>query len=103
LQVSSNGDHPGETSFEIFSSVLDQKKTTDIRERMKGVVCVFGNLDSISLLRTGTPAQIVREVLRQSEGDSGNFVVANGSPVAHGTPALNVSAMINTVKEELFL
>ena len=70
-----------------------------IREKIGDRVCVFGNLDSINLLQTGNPEDITKEVLRQGEGAKYNFVTANGSPIAPGTPKENIFALINAARE----
>jgi len=70
----------------------------DIRERIGDRVCIFGNLDSIYLLREGSPKEIENEVIRQAEGSKYNFIITNGSPVAPGTPKINLESFINTGK-----
>jgi hypothetical protein len=65
-----------------------------IRARLAGRVCLFGNLDSLDLLRHGSPAAVAAEVRRQAEGAGPGFVTANGSPVAPGTPVANVRALL---------
>ena len=71
----------------------------EIRERLGGRLCLFGNLDSLELLREGSPEQVRAEVLRQAAGAGGGFVVANGSPLAPGTPEANVHALIAAARE----
>jgi len=78
--------------------VEESKKTftldiREIRERLDGRICLFGNLDSLGLLREGSPEEVRAEVRRQAEGAGGGFVVANGSPLALGTPEANVRAL----------
>jgi len=73
--------------------IIDIRK---IKEQIGGRICVFGNIDSITLLQNGTPEEIRRDVLRQAEGTRDNFVMANGSPVTIGTPAINVETLITT-------
>ncbi|MGQ9616567.1 MAG: uroporphyrinogen decarboxylase family protein [Spirochaetota bacterium] len=75
----------------------------EIYPRLKGSICLFGNIDSITLLHDGTPEQIRQEVLRQASGVDGWFITANGSPITPGTPEENIEAMIYTAKEELVL
>ncbi len=77
---------------------LDIKK---IRDRADGRLCVFGNLDSITLLNRGTPEEIKDEVLSQAEGLPNNFIAANGSPITMGTPEENVHALVDTVQKYL--
>ncbi len=86
--------------------VEESKKTFDIdvcelRRRAEGAFCLFGNLDSITLLHSGNRGQISSEVLKQSADSGGFFIVANGSPVTPGTPPENVHAMIQAAKEVL--
>jgi hypothetical protein len=71
----------------------------EIREKINNRLCVFGNLDSIYLLREGKTDEIKDEVIRQTEGAGNNFIISNGSPVAPSTPEQNVSCFINTGKE----
>lgn len=69
-----------------------------IREKIGDRVCIFGNLDSIYLLREGSPKEIENEVIRQAEDAKNNFIICNGSPVAPGTPKINLESFINTGK-----
>jgi len=69
-----------------------------IWEKIGRRVCVFGNLDTITLLRKGNPERIRAEVERQASGLGAGFVTANGSPVAPGTPEINVRAFIEAVR-----
>ena len=61
---------------------------------LAGRVCLFGNVDSLELLRHGSPESIAAEVRRQAGGAGAGFVTANGSPVAPGTPVENVRALL---------
>jgi hypothetical protein len=86
--------------------VEESKKTftidiRKIRDRVGGRLCVFGNIDSITLLHDGRPEDVRAEVLRQAEGSRGNFVVSNASPITPGTPKRNVKTMIDVAKQEL--
>ncbi len=70
-----------------------------------GIVLFFARLMSVSeeiYDHHSTPDEVRIEVLRQAQGLSSGFVVANGSPITPGTPEENVDAMIRTVKGELF-
>lgn len=78
---------------------LDIKK---IRDRIGNRVCIFGNIDSISLLHNGTPGEVRDEVIAQIQGAKNNFIIANGSPITIGTPEANIKSLINTVKEDLW-
>jgi hypothetical protein len=70
-----------------------------IREQIGHKVCVFGNLDSIYLLREGSSEEIKNEIIRQAEGARYNFIISNGSPVTPGTPQQNLDILIKTGKE----
>jgi len=63
-----------------------------LRQKTEGRVCLFGNIDSINLLNSGTP-------LRQSGGVNTGFITSNGSPITPGTPAENIKALIDLKKE----
>ncbi len=85
--------------------VEESKKTynldiCELTEMVGGKLCLFGNLDSISLLHDGSPGDVREEVLRQCSCSKGSFVAANGSPITPGTPQENVHALKKTVKEE---
>ena len=75
--------------------ILDVKK---IREQIGDRICIFGNIDSIYLLRNGTPEDVKKEVIRQTKGSKNNFIITNGSPFTLGTPEGNVFSMIGTAK-----
>lgn len=88
--------------------VEESKKTFEldigkIRKELGKDICIFGNIDSITLLHDGNPEEIRDEVLRQARGSSNNFIVANGSPITTGTPEENVKTMIEVAKEGLIL
>jgi len=70
----------------------------DLLERADGRLCLFGNLDSLSLLHDGGPGEIRAEVLRQAACSRGGFIAANGSPITPGTPSENVHALIDAVR-----
>ena len=70
-----------------------------IRRKTEGKVCLFGNLDSLNLLNSGSHENIRSEALRQSDGLDTGFIISNGSPITPGTPAENVKALINFKKE----
>jgi uroporphyrinogen-III decarboxylase len=93
------------TQINAAALMVEESKKTftldirEIRERLEGRICLFGNLDSLELLRQGSPGQVQAEVRRQAEGAGGGFVVANGSPIALGTPAVNVKVLIEAARE----
>jgi hypothetical protein len=66
----------------------------EIRERLGGRVALFGNIDSLGLLRLGTPDDVRAAVEEQASGATAGFISANGSPIAPTTPAANVEALI---------
>lgn len=70
-----------------------------IRQKTEGRVCLFGNLDSLNLLNSGTSENIKNEALRQSNGLNTGFIISNGSPITPGTPVENVKALIDFAKE----
>ena len=83
--------------------VEESKKTfrldiEEIRSRIGGKVCTFGNIDSITLLKDGTPGDVRNAVTRQTEKAGRGFIVSNGSPIVPGTPEANVAALIDTVR-----
>jgi hypothetical protein len=65
-----------------------------IRDQLAGRLCLFGNVDSITLLSQGAPEVIEQEVRRQAAGATSGFVSANGSPITPGTPVENVRALV---------
>lgn len=69
-----------------------------IRAALAGRVCVFGNVDSLELLRHGRAETVEAEVRRQAHGAGPGFVTANGSPVAPGTPVENVRALLRAAR-----
>ena len=80
--------------------IEDSRKTftLDVVEIVKGLagkVLLFGNLDTTDLLLHGRPEDVEQAVKEQLRAALyGPFVVANGSPIAPGTPPENVEAMI---------
>jgi uroporphyrinogen-III decarboxylase len=76
--------------------VLD---VVEIARGLAGKVCLFGNLDTTDLLLHGRPAEIEAGVKAQLQAACiGPFIVANGSPLAPGTPPENVEAMIRAAR-----
>ncbi|MCU0522779.1 MAG: uroporphyrinogen decarboxylase family protein, partial [Anaerolineae bacterium] len=84
--------------------IEDNRKTfafdvVEIVKALQGKVCLFGNIDTTDLLLRGRPSEVEMAVRRQLEAAAyGPFVVANGSPLAPGTPPENVQAMIDAVR-----
>lgn len=93
------------TEINVRALLIEESKKTfsldvpDIRRRVEGRVCLFGNLDSAALLHDGAPEDIVREVRRQTNGVTQGFVMANGSPIIPGTPAANVRALMRGTRD----
>ena len=72
----------------------------DIRQRLRPEVTLFGNVDSVFTLLHGDRNKVMEETRRQLAATAwGSFVLANGSPLAFGTPSENVEAMINTARD----
>ncbi|HNT37354.1 MAG TPA: uroporphyrinogen decarboxylase family protein, partial [bacterium] len=70
-----------------------------IRHELTESITLFGNLDTVSTLRFGTPEQVRQETITQLQALShGRFVMANGSPIAPETPRENVHTMIETTR-----
>jgi len=71
----------------------------EIRKQLATHITLFGNLDSVHTLLFGTPGDVERETLMQLEtAFLGRFVMANGSPLASGTPRENIETMIRTTR-----
>jgi uroporphyrinogen-III decarboxylase len=70
-----------------------------IRKQLRPEVALFGNVDSVYTLLHGDRKRVIEETRQQLEASAwGTFVVANGSPLAFGTPTDNVEAMIETAR-----
>jgi len=84
--------------------IEDNRKTfsfdvVEIVRALQGKVCLFGNIDTTDLLLRGSPAEVEMAVRQQLVATAyGPFVVANGSPLAPGTPPENVQAMIDATR-----
>jgi len=69
-----------------------------IRKELSADVVLFGNLDSVILLK-GTPGRIRDAVLRQAEAMRyGRFVFINGSPICPNTPPENVRVFVDAAR-----
>ena len=85
--------------------IEDNRKTfsfdvVQIVRQLQGKVCLFGNIDTTELLLRGTPEEVEQAVQEQIvAAREGPFVVANGSPLAPGTPPENVEAMIRAARK----
>ncbi|NPV07987.1 MAG: hypothetical protein HPY83_08500 [Anaerolineae bacterium] len=86
--------------------VEDSRKTfsldvVKIARELEGKVCLFGNVDTTGLMLRGSPNQVRAAVRHQlAAAEEGPFVVANGSPLAPGTPPENVDALIEAAHKE---
>ncbi|MGQ9683773.1 MAG: uroporphyrinogen decarboxylase family protein [Anaerolineae bacterium] len=84
--------------------IEDSRKTftldvVEITKGLAGKVCLFGNVDTTELMLHGQPREVEEAVRRQLEAAHyGPFVVANGSPLAPGTPSANVDALIGAAR-----
>lgn len=85
--------------------IEDSRKTftldvVEIVKDLQGKVCLFGNVDTTDLLLYGRPEEVELAVRQQLQAARyGPFVVANGSPLAPGTPPANVEAMIRAARQ----
>ncbi len=71
----------------------------EIVKALEGKVCLYGNIDTTELMLYGQPVEVEEAVREQLEAAQfGPFVVANGSPLAPGTPPENVEAMIRAAR-----
>ena len=72
----------------------------EIYDRLERQVCLFGNLDSVYVLERGSRDDVIRETRRQIQRcNRGGFIMTNGCPISFGTPAENIHAMLDTVRE----
>lgn len=84
--------------------VEESKKTfnldvIEIRKLLSEDITLFGNLDSVYTLLEGTVEDVVAVTLRQLEAAKyGRFIMANGCPLAFGTPEENILAMLDTAR-----
>lgn len=85
--------------------IEDNRKTfsfdvVEITKQLQGKVALFGNIDTTELLLHGQPEDVEAAVQQQLvAAKEGPFVVANGSPLAPGTPPENVDAMIRAARK----
>jgi len=84
--------------------IEDNRKTfafdlVQMVKELQGKVCLFGNIDTTDLLLRGRPSEVELAVRQQlAAAEYGPFVVANGSPLAPGTPPENVQAMVDAAR-----
>lgn len=78
------------------SFILD---VVEIRKKLAEHITLFGNLDSVEILLRGSAQQVKEETRRQLQAAQyGQFVMANGSPIAFDTPRANLRAMIDAAQ-----
>jgi uroporphyrinogen-III decarboxylase len=73
---------------------------TAVRERVGREMCLMGNFDPI-LLRDGAPAEIAEAAARMARENlpGGRYLFNTGESVMCNSPAANVSAMLNAVRQ----
>lgn len=74
----------------------------EVVDRVRGRMCVLGNLDAIAVLERGSDAELAREVGRQiaaGRRNGGRFVTSLGSPVTPGTPIGRVRRYVEIARE----
>jgi len=82
--------------------VLAHFDTTDLfraKDVLKGHLCISGNVP-VSILQTGTPADVAREVKKQIDyaGKDGGYILSTRSPLDDAR-AENIRALIKTAVE----
>lgn len=87
--------------LDVTALLIEERKKNftldvkEIRKKLASRITLFGNLDSVHTLLFGSAEDVKRETLRQLESARlGRFVMANGSPIAPGTPKENIETMI---------
>lgn len=70
-----------------------------VYEEAEGEFTVFGNLNSVDTLLHGTVEDVIKETKREIDHCSrGKFIMSNDCPICFDTPAENIQAMLETVK-----
>jgi len=73
---------------------------SQIYDRLEQTICLFGNLDTIEILKNGAVQDVVDETERQLKSCAkGGFIMSNGCPVSFATPIDNINAMIETTRK----
>lgn len=74
---------------------------SEVRDAMTGKVCFSGNLDPIEVLMRGTPQQVAAETQRilQIGSSQGGYLFATGEMNPRDTPAENMKAMVEAVRQ----
>ena len=72
-----------------------------IDKTVAGRACIFGNLDAVWLLRSGSQSELKKEVRRQIEvgRNYGRFVMSLGSPVTPETPLFRVKEYVEIARQ----
>jgi len=71
-----------------------------VRETLGWNICLFGNIDVVSVMRDGTEDDIKNEVFRQIKvaGERGAFVISTGSPLTLDTEPKKVDYMVQAAR-----
>jgi uroporphyrinogen decarboxylase len=104
----SDGDHIGpsvhllpQTGAQVFHSFTHKIDLTDLKKKIGEKICISGNIDTIKILRYGTPTDVMkacREAISKA-GKNGGYILSSGGELARGTPVENVHAMLLTTSE----
>lgn len=71
-------------------------------DRVRGRMCILGNLDAIAILEHGSDADLAREIGRQiaaGRRNGGRFIMSLGSPVTPGTTPERVRRYLEIAHE----
>lgn len=77
-------------------------RLAEAKEILGGSICLLGNLDQVSFLKTATPNEVAartRETVRAGK-PGGRYIFSTSDYLELGTPRENVVAMIEAAKEE---
>jgi uroporphyrinogen-III decarboxylase len=104
----SDGDHIGpsvhllpKAGAEVFHSFTPKIHLDELKKRIGDRVCISGNIDTIQVLRYGTPVDVIKacgDAIR-SAGQNGGYILASGGELVRGTPIENVHAMLLAAAE----
>ncbi len=89
----------GDTGADCFS--LDRKvELSYAKERLRGRMCVAGNVDPIGVLNQGRPADVkaASEKCMRDAAAGGGYVLMPGCDIPPTVPYANIAAMIRTAK-----
>lgn len=73
----------------------------EVRDCVGPDLCLFGNVDSYSMVQKGTEAELAAEIDRQirTAGSEGGFIVGVGSPLTLDTPCSRVDTLIRLARD----